>query len=66
MTKLWTKIKDHFGGLYTDCIVSHINIFHALPLAGSQRRCLNMSPLGQVFKCLPRDPASVNAKKKHV
>ena len=38
--------------------------FHALTLAGSRGSCLNMRPLGRVFKHRPRDPASVNAIKQ--
>ena len=38
--------------------------FHALTLAGSRESCLNMRPLGGVFKHHPRDPASVNAMKQ--
>ena len=41
---------------------SHM-FFHAFTLAGSQGSCLNMRPLGGVFKHLLRDPASVNAIK---
>ena len=33
--------------------------FHALTFAGSRGCCLNMRLIGQVFKHLPRDPASV-------
>ena len=35
--------------------------FHALTFAVSRGSCLNTSPLGRVFKNLPRDPASINA-----
>ena len=38
--------------------------FHALTLAGSRGSCLNMRPLGRVFKHLLRDPAVVNAMKQ--
>ena len=38
--------------------------FHALTFAGSRGSCLNMRPLGRVFKYRPRDPASVNAMKQ--
>ena len=38
--------------------------FHALTFAGSQGSCLNMRPIGRVFKHHPRDPASVNAMKQ--
>ena len=38
--------------------------FHALTFAGSRGSCLNMMPLGRVFKHRPRDPASVNAMKQ--
>ena len=37
---------------------------HALTFAGSLGSCLNTRPLGQVFKHLLRDLASVNAKKQ--
>ena len=40
--------------------------FHALTFTGSRGRCLNMRPIGRVLRHLPRDPASVNAAKKHV
>ena len=36
---------------------------HALTVAGS-RGCLNMRPLGRVFKHRPRDPAIVNVMKQ--
>ena len=38
--------------------------FHALTFAGSQGSCLNMRPLGRMFKLLPKDPANVNALKQ--
>ena len=38
--------------------------FHALTFAGFRGSCLNMRPLGRVFKHRPRDPASVNAMKQ--
>ena len=38
--------------------------FHALTFAGSRGSCLNMRPLGQVFKHCPRDPESVNSMKQ--
>ena len=38
--------------------------FHALTFARSLGSCLNMRPLGRVFKHLLRDPASVNAMKQ--
>ena len=38
--------------------------FHALTFAGSRGSCLNMRPLGRMFKLLPRDPANVNALKQ--
>ena len=40
------------------------HVFHALTFAGSRGRCLNMRPLGRVFKRRPRDPASVNAMEQ--
>ena len=38
--------------------------FHALKFTGSRGSCLNMKPLGEVFKYLLRDLASVNAMKQ--
>ena len=38
--------------------------FHALTFAESRGSCLNMRPLGRVFKHRPRDPASVNTMKQ--
>ena len=38
--------------------------FHALTFARSRGNCLNMRPLGLVFKRCQRDPASVNAIKQ--
>ena len=38
--------------------------FHALTFAGSLGSCLNVRPLGRVFKHRPRDPTSVNALKQ--
>ena len=46
--------------LYVRISGSHLFI-HALIFAGSQGSCLNIKPLGQVFKHRPRDPASVDA-----
>ena len=37
---------------------------NALTLARSQGSCMNMRPLGCVFKYLQRDPESVNAMKQ--
>ena len=37
---------------------------HALTFAGSGRSSLNTKPHCRVFKCLPRDPANVNAMKQ--
>ena len=39
-------------------------LFHALTFAASRGSCLNMRPLGRVFKHRPRDLASVNAMKQ--
>ena len=38
--------------------------FHAVTFAGFRGGCLNMRPIGRVFKHLLRDPASVNAIKQ--
>ena len=38
--------------------------FQALTFAGSQGNCLKTRPIGQVFKLIPRDPASINAMKQ--
>ena len=40
-------------------------LFYALTF-GSRGSCLNMRPLGRMFKLLPRDPANVNALKKNM
>ena len=41
-----------------------VMFFHALTFAGFRGSCLNIRPLGLVFKHLSRDPASVNAMKQ--
>ena len=38
--------------------------FHALTFAGSRGSCLNLRPLGRVFKHRLRDPESVNAMEQ--
>ena len=38
--------------------------FYALTFAGSRGSCMNTRSIGQVFKLLSRDPASVNALKQ--
>ena len=55
----WNQVK------YARITITHV-CFIALTLAGSLGRCLNARPKGLVFKQLPRDPANVNAWKKHV
>lgn len=39
-------------------------VFHALSFASSQGSCLNMRPLGQVFKLFLRDMVNVIALKQ--
>ena len=39
-------------------------LFHALTFAGSRGSCMNMRPLGRMFKLLLRDQANVNALKQ--
>ena len=43
-----------------------IHVFLALTFAGSGGSWLNMMRLGWVLKHLLRDPASINARNKHV
>ena len=50
----WNKVK------YARITITHV-CFIAFTLAGSLGRCLNIRPIGLVFKQHPLDPASVNA-----
>ena len=52
----WNQVK------YARITITHV-CFIAWTLFVALRRCLNTQPSGIVFKQLPRDPASVNARK---